>query len=145
MNSKITYLLLLSFFLTGCVQTVSTYSIGGVESLPKATYIQYQYSSGASERLRAVMLKNPESDVEIIPYSVQITTTRGSLEDAYHFLDRGISHRYISVLGVRYQEKTLGYLLVPEKHIFARDGIEATLYEKNGKVYFSVFERSYND
>jgi hypothetical protein len=145
MNIKITYLLLLSFFLSACAQTVSTYSLGSSDSLPISTYTQYQYSSGASGRLRAVLLKNPESDIEIIPYSVQIETTKGSLDDAYNFLDRGIGHRQISVQGVRYQEKTIGYLMVLEKHIFSRDQIDITLYEKNGKVYFFVLERTYND
>lgn len=142
---KITYLLLLSFFLSACAQTVSTFSLGVNDALPKSIYTQYQYSSGASGRLRAVLLKNPESDIEIIPYSVQIETTKGSLDDAYNFLDRRIGHRHISVQGVRYQGKTIGYLMVPEKHMFSRDEIWIILSEKNGKVYFSVFERTYND
>ena len=145
MNSKVTYLFLLSLSLLGCAQTVSTYSLGGIDALPKVNYTQYQYSSGASERLRAVLLKDPESDIEIIPYSIQITTSKGTLDDAYHFLDRGIAQRHISVLGVRYQEKTIGYLLVPDKRMFSRDSIEVNVYERNGKIYFSVFEQTYND
>jgi len=145
MNIKITYLLFLSLFLSACAQTVSTYSLGGSDSLSKSMYTQYQYSSGAGGRLRAVLLKNPESDIEIIPYSVQIESAKGSLDDAYHFLDRGGNHRHISVLGVRYQEKTIGYLMVPDKYMFSRDEIEIILYEKNGKVYFSVFERTHSD
>lgn len=145
MNSKVTYLLLLSFFLSACAQTVSTYSLGVSDTIPKSTYTQYQYSSGVNQRLRAVFLKNPESDIEIIPYSVQIETIKGSLDDAYNFLDRGIGHRHISVQGVRYQGKTIGYLMVLEKHMFSRDEMGITLYEKNGKVYFSVSERTYND
>lgn len=145
MNIKITYLLLLSLFLSACAHTVSTYSLGVNDTIPKSTYTQYQYSSGASGRLRAVLLKNPESDIEIIPYSVQIETTKGSLDEAYNFLDRGIGNRHISVQGIRSQGKTIGYLMVLEKHMFSRDEIDVSVYEKNGKVYFSVFERTYND
>ena len=144
MNIRITCLLLLSFFLSGCAHTVGTYSLGSNDQLPKSIYTQYQYSSGASGRLRAVLLKSPESDIEIIPYSVQIDTIKGSLDDAYTFLDRG-GHRHVSVQGVRYQGKTIGYLMVLERHIFSRDEIGINLYEKKGKVYFSVTERAYND
>jgi hypothetical protein len=105
----------------------------------------YQYSSGAGERIRAVLLKNPESDVEIVPYSTQITTAKGTMEDAYRFVHRGNIFRHTSMLGVSYKGKTIGYLITPQRHIFRRDEIEVNLFERGGKIYFSVYERTYGD
>jgi len=70
---------------------------------------------------------------------------KGTLDDAMHFLDRGLLYRHISMLGVSYQGRTIGYLLGPERRMFSRDDIEIGLYENNGKVYFTVYEKIYND
>ena len=53
--------------LAGCVQAVSTYTIDDFKTIPKVVYTAYLYSSGIGERLRAVFLKSPETDVEIVP------------------------------------------------------------------------------
>ncbi len=135
----------LCVLLSACAQTVSTFGLGSNDAMPKSIYTQYQYSSGEGGRLRAVLLKDPASDVEIIPYSVQIVTVQGSLDDAYNFLYRGTSHKRINMLGVRYHEKTIGYLMVPERNIFTREEIDVSIYEKNGKVYFSVYEQTHYD
>jgi hypothetical protein len=145
MKQRIISLLFLSVFLAGCAQTVSTYSLGSIDSPPSTTYTMYQYSSGAGERLRVVLLKHPESNVEIVPYSVQIVETKGTLEDAYRFIDRGNLFRHTSVLGVAYKGKTVGYLMEHRRHTFSRDEIRVDFFERDGKVYFSVTERLYND
>jgi hypothetical protein len=147
MKQRVISFLFLSVFLAGCARTVpvSTYSLGSIDSPPATTYTMYQYSSGSGERLRAVLLKHPESNVEIVPYSVQIVETKGSLEDAYRFMDRGNLFKHTSVLGVTYQGKTIGYLMEHRRHTFSRDSIETDFFERDGKVYFSVIERRYND
>ena len=145
MKKKFIWLMVAALSLSGCAQSVSTFAIKGIDSPSTTAYTMYQYSSGAGERLRAVLLKNPESDVEIIPYSVQITTTKGTLDDGYRFMERGNIYRQTSMLGVSYKGKTIGYLITSQKHMFSRDAIDVSLFERDGKVYFSVYEQTYGD
>ena len=146
MKQRIISIFLLSVFFAGCaVRTVSTHSLGSIDLPPATIYTMYQYSSGAGGHLRAVFLKHPESDVEIVPYSVQIDEKKGTLEDAYRFMDKGYFFKNTSVLGVSYKGKTIGYLMENRQHIFSRDEIRVDLFERHGKVYFSVTERLYSD
>jgi hypothetical protein len=130
--------------LSGCAQTISTYGLDSIESSPNAAYTMYRYSSGSADRNRAVLVKSPDSNVEIVPYSVQIVTVQDTMENAFSFAGRGRPFQHISIQGVMYKGKTIGYLLVPEKRIFSRDAIDVNLFERNGKVYFSVHERIYD-
>ncbi|MBI5075328.1 MAG: hypothetical protein HZB62_09245 [Nitrospirae bacterium] len=137
--------LLLSLMLAGCAQTVTTYGVGSIDTVPKTTYTLYEYSSGPAGLNRVILLKHPESTVEVVPYSAQISTLQGTPADAMHFMDRGRYYKHMPVLGVSHNGKTVGYLLGPVQHIFSRDSIEVNLFEREGKIYFSVFERTYND
>lgn len=140
----ILFLLLLTVS-AGCAQTVRVQGVEGIESVPKLTYVIFFYSSGTADRLRAVFLKNPGSDVEVVADSVQIVMTRGTGEDAMALMQRGI-HEYIDVQSVSYKGNIIGYLLTQRMFYgpFARDTIEVNLYERGGKLHFSVREKRYD-
>ncbi|MEK7267586.1 MAG: hypothetical protein AABZ98_03235, partial [Nitrospirota bacterium] len=123
--------------LAGCVQAVSTYTIDDFKTIPKVVYTAYLYSSGIGERLRAVFLKSPETDVEIVPYSRQITTAKVTFSDALTFMEKVGDFRNISIQGVKYKEKTIGYLLTFARPLSPRESIEADVYERDGKIYFA--------
>lgn len=127
--------------LAGCVQAIDTYGVRDFNAIPKVEYTAYRYSSGAGERLRAVFLKSPDSDIQIIPYSIQITTGRATPEEARAFMERGSHFRNIVYQGVTYKGKPVGYLFTYGHHSFSRDSIEINLFERGGKVYFSVWEK----
>ena len=128
--------------LAGCVQAINTYGIGDFNAIPKVEYTAYQYSSGVGERLRAVFLKSPDSDVDVIPYSIQMTIGKATPEEARKFMERGGHFRNIEYQGVTYKGKPIGYLFTYRYHSFSRDSIEINLFERGGKVYFSVWEKT---
>lgn len=140
---KILFIISLLAF-AGCAQAIGTFGIGSIEAIPKTTYTTYLYSSGEGGRLRAVLLKSPDADVEIIPYSVQITTATGTVENALSFMEKTGLYRNIYFQGVTYKGKTIGYLLTFGYHSFSRDSLEVNLYEQGGKIYFAVSENSYD-
>jgi len=131
--------------LAGCVQTVTTYSIDDYKTVPKVVYTAYFYSSGIGERLRAVFLKSPETEVEIVPYSRQITTEKATFSDALTFMEKVGDFKNISIQGVKYKEKTIGYLLTFARPVSPRESIEVNVYERDGKIYFSVTERKHDE
>lgn len=131
--------------LAGCVQAVSTYNIDDFKTVPKVVYTAYLYSSGIGERLRAVFLKSPETDVEIVPYSRQITTAKVTFDDALTFMEKAGDFKNISMQGVKYKEKTIGYLLTFTMPLSPRESIEADVYERDGKIYFAVKEKHYDE
>lgn len=131
--------------LAGCMQAVSTYNIDDYKTVPKVVYTAYLYSSGIGERLRAVFLKSPETDVEIVPYSRQITTAKVTFSDALTFMEKAGDFKNISIQGVKYKEKTIGYLLTFTRPLSPRESIEADVYERDGKIYFSVREKRYDE
>ncbi|MDP3259587.1 MAG: hypothetical protein Q8M34_03235 [Thermodesulfovibrionales bacterium] len=141
--SVIGVLLLIVF--VGCVQAVSTYNIDDYKTVPKVVYTAYLYSSGIGERLRAVFLKSPETDVEIVPYSRQITTAKVTFSDALTFMEKVGDYKNISIQGVKYKEKTIGYLLTFARPLSPRESIEADVYERDGKIYFAVKEKRYDE
>ena len=128
--------------LAGCVQVINTYGVGDFNAIPKAEYTAYQYSSGAGDRLRAVFLKSPDGDIDIIPYSIQITTGKATPDEARTFMERGSHFRNIQYQGITYRGKPIGYLFTYGYHSFSRDSIEISLFERDGKVYFSVWEKN---
>ncbi|MDI6744760.1 MAG: hypothetical protein QMD07_05215 [Thermodesulfovibrionales bacterium] len=115
--SVIAVLLLIVF--AGCVQTVTTYNIDDYKTVPKVVYTAHLYTSGIGERLRAVFLKSPETGVEIVPYSRQITTAKVTFSDALTFMEKVGDFKNISIQGVKYKDKTIGYLLTFAMPIFS--------------------------
>ena len=85
-------------------------------------------------------MKNPDSDVEIVPYSVQITDASGTVDEALAFIKRGEGFKRMTFQRVDFNGKTVGYLLMTERHAFARKYIEVTFFERGGKIYFSQAE-----
>ena len=135
------FLLLVSLAFSGCAQTVSTHGMKDINSIPMTKHTLYLYSSGEGERFRVVLMKSPESDIEIVPYSVQITTVSGTLEDAVFFMKKSRIYKDISFERVTYKSKLIGYLLTFGRSTFAQESIEVDLYERAGKVYFAVQEK----
>jgi hypothetical protein len=64
----------------------------------------------------------------------------GTFEQAMIFMQRGIDYQSIVVEEVRYEGKTVGYLLTYRYPPYsAKQGRrEVNLYEKDGTIYFSV-------
>lgn len=127
-------------FLTalGCAPSVNLYSIDNIRAIPEDTYTGYFFSAGEGERLRVVLLKSRESDVEIVPQSVQIIRKDTSLEDAIFFMrERGI-YRNVEVQEVRFEGRLIGYLLSHSVFLLSKRWIDVSLLMQNGKLYYSV-------
>ena len=140
-HSKLIFLVIV-VVLTGCTQAISTYSGADINAMQKIEYTAYFYSSGVGEGLRAVFLKSPDSDIDIVPYSIQITTGKATLEEALKFMEKGRYYRNIDSHGIAYKGKLIGYLFTYRYSSFSRDSIEINLFERGGKVYFSVLEKN---
>ncbi len=128
-----------------CARTVTTAGIRTIGSIPNETYTLYAYVAPTAPQLRAVFLKSPEAGVEVVPYSVQIITMAGTVDDALAFVEKGAGYKRTSFQKVEFRGKTVGYLLAPERHSFARRYIEINLYEREGKIYFAPSELGSND
>lgn len=133
-------IILAMLFLAACGHTLSTSRIKSIESIPKTTYEAYVYSSGIGGKMRAVFLKSPETDVEIIPYSVDISKVTATIDQSFEFMRRGSISKKVNVEGVLFQGKMIGYLLTHWRHSFQRAYIEAQLYERKGKIFFTIWE-----
>jgi len=142
---RLSVIFLILMVLAGCVQAVSTYSIDDYKTVPKGVYTAYLYSSGIGEKLRAVFLKSPDADVEVVPYSRQIITAKVTFSDALTFMEKVGDFKNISIEGVKYKEKTIGYLLTFSRPLSPRETIEVNLYERDGKIYFAVTERKHDE
>lgn len=139
---KVPLILIILVLLVGCAFTpIQTYTVIDYNSIPKGTYTIFFYSF---DQLRVAFLKNPESDVEVFPYSDQIIKTRGTPEDAMAFMKRGI-YRNIDVKSVVFKDKTIGYLYTyEERGVTAGPSyLEADLFERNQKIYFDVTIKNY--
>jgi len=137
--------LLLFLPVIACTQAVTTVGIGDPDSIPQAVYTMYLYVAPTAPQLRAVFLKNPDAGAEVVPFSVQITSATGTAGDALAFLDERPGFKRVSIQRVELRGKTIGYLLVPERHSFARRYIEVNLYERNGKIYIVPSEQGVDD
>lgn len=137
--------IIMIFTVIACAQSVATVGVNSIDTIPNAKYTMYLYVAPSSSQLRAAFLKSPDSDVEVVPYSVQITTSSATMDEAFTQVQRGHGFKRLSLLRVDLRGKTVGYLMVPERHSFARRYIEVNLYERNGKVYFVPSEQGEND
>lgn len=137
--------LIMLFTVIACSQSISIVGIGTIDSIPKATYTMYSYVAPSAPQLRAVFLKSPDSDVEVVPYSVQITTATATPDEALAWVEKGPGFKRIFFYRVDFRGKTIGYLLMPERHSFARRYLEVNIYERDGKIYFVPSEQGVND
>ncbi len=125
-----------------CAQTVQMRGVASVDTIPKTTYAAYFYVYGEADLFRVVFLKSAESDVEVVPYSVQIYEGRSTFDDAMAFMQKGRGYKNVEVREVTFKGKTIGYLLTypPYTGIFSRASVEANVYELGGKIYFAILE-----
>ncbi len=131
-------LLLLPLLLAGCVQNIRTAELEDREIIPSVTYESFFFVAGDSERLRAVLLKHPDAKVDIVPAAEEITTTTSTYPEAMYFMKEKRGMRSIITQKVFYKDTFLGYLLTYEEDRFNKlSGMKISLYEKNGKIYFS--------
>lgn len=148
MKSQRTVIVLVSVLFMGCVQAVQLHGMGKAVSIPDNNYTLYQYSGGPGDRFRAVLLKDPGTDIEVVPFSIQITAERGTLKDALNFMRKGLYSVRVEAKSVVYQGKTIGYLLTyPRYHgPYYKGSLETNIFERGGKIHFSVDERfNYGD
>ncbi len=131
--------------IVACAQSINIVGVESIDSIPKATYKTYTYVAPSAPQLRAVFLESPDSNVEIVPYSVQITSTASTPDEALAWLEKGPGFKRISFYRVDFRGKTIGYLLLPERHSFARRYIEVNLYERGGRIFFVPSEQGVND
>ncbi len=127
----------------GCAQTVQMQGVERADSIPKTTtYTAYFYAYGDADVFRAVLLKFPGGNEEIVPYSVQIYEAPSTFEDAMAFMQKGKGYRKVDVREVTYRGKAIGYLLTYPMYtgIFSRASVEVQVYERGGKIYFGVLE-----
>ena len=145
MNKKLSIQLLTLLTVIACAQSVTTIGVGSLDSIPKTTYTMYLYVAPTAPQLKAVFLKSPDSAVEVVPYSVQIATATATPEEALARVEKGPGFKRISFYRVDLRGKTIGYLLMPERHSFARRYIDVNIYEREGKIYFVPSEQGVND
>src|SRR4030065_1015703 len=119
-HSKLIFLVIV-IVLAGCTQSINTYSVGDITAMPKIEYTAYFYSSGIGEGLRAAFLKSPDSDIDVIPYSIQITTGKATPEEVLRFMEKGKHYRNIDYQGITYKDKLIGYLFTYRYSSFSRD------------------------
>jgi hypothetical protein len=139
---KLILFLLFYIILGGCVNKVGTVSLGRVDSVPNINYDAYLYAGAPMDSFRAVFLRRPESKIEVVPFSVQISKTKGTLDDAMIFMSGRKFYRRVMVRSVSFNGELVGYLLTHPKHYgpYYIGSIEANIFERNGKVYFDVDE-----
>ena len=129
----------LVLFAAGCTQAIQLQPLERIDVIPKQTYVSYTFSIGENERYRAVFLKSPESDREVVA-STQIRTGSGTFEDALNFMRRGVGYREVDIHLVTYNGKTLGYLLTQSVPALGKPKVRTSIYERGGKIYFVADE-----
>ncbi len=137
--------LLLFLPVVACAPAVTTVGVGNPESIPQAVYTMYLYSAPDTPQLKAAFLKSPDAGAEIVPFSVQVTTAAGTVKDALAYIGERPGFRRVAVQRVELRGSTIGYLLLPERHSFARRYIEVHFYERNGKIFLLPSEQGVTD
>jgi hypothetical protein len=145
MKNIMILLFLILLVLAGCTRTIQVQGVEKIEGISNLNYVTYLYSSGPGERFRAAFLKDPSSDLDVIASSIQIRKTTGTVEDAIGFMQRGQGYKRVDIQSVSYNNKHVGYLITQPAFALAREYIEVNLFERGGKIYFSVRENYYND
>ncbi|UCE79540.1 MAG: hypothetical protein JSV13_02605 [Nitrospiraceae bacterium] len=134
---------LLLVLASACAYSVSSIRLEEVDTIPQKSFETYLYSAGFGEIFRAILLKDPDSLVEIVPYTVQIRKATGTFDDAILFMSRGRLYKRVHVQSIMYKGEKIGYLLTqPRKYGPYNIGyVEVNLFERSGKIYFDVDEK----
>lgn len=127
----------------GCASTLVTERLKGVDNVPNVRYDAYLYSSGESERFRAVLLLNPDSKAEVVYSARQVEKAPATVREAIAFMQKGVGHWPVEVRRVELRGSTVGYLLlrVRSTGLVPREHLEVNLFEKDGKIHFSAWEQ----
>lgn len=130
-------------FTSGCTHSVQLNALTRDDTIAKAEYSLYLYSSGTGETLRTVFAKAPGTSVEVVPYSKQIETTRGSFQNALSFMEEKKGLRKILIQKIIYRETLAGYLLTYDVYSPFRqaESITVDIFERGGALYFAVTEQ----
>jgi hypothetical protein len=143
--TKRTFLLLFFILLmAGCTQNIQRVEPSAGFRVPSITYQAYFFGEGQGNKSRAVFLKLPDVQVEIVFAPQQITETTATYGDAltYMYEEKGL--RRVDTEIVNYKGKLLGYLLTydhaPTKATTVIE-IQVEFYERNGKIHFIARER----
>lgn len=125
---------------SGCAQTVTTFKVETIDKGAKGPYLLYLYSGGPGGWTRAAMLKALDVKVEIVPYAPEIVESMGTFAEAMTFMKEGKGYREIVTHGVTYKGRQIGFLLTYAVYSYQKEPIEVDLYERGGKIHFSVRE-----
>ena len=144
--TKRTFLLLFFILLmAGCTQNIQRLEPSAGFRVPSITYQAYFFGEGGhGNKSRAVFLKHPDVQVDIVFAPQQITETTATYGDAltYMYEEKGL--RRVNTEIVNYKGKLLGYLLIyddsPVKSTTIIE-IQVELYERNGKIHFIAREK----
>ncbi len=126
----------------GCAQVMSTATLDSMSSVPEAAYTAYMFRSDAGEKLRVIFLRSPDSDVEVVPYSLQIATAKSTAQEALVFLEAEKPDYTLSIKSVHFNGKIVGYLLTSAQRSAAQF-TEISLFARGGKIYFSISRPGY--
>jgi hypothetical protein len=147
--TKRTFLLLFFILLmAGCTQNIQRIEPSAGFRVPSITYQTYFFVQGQGNKARAVFLKHPDVQVDIVFAPQQITETTATYGDALTFMYEEKGLRRVNTEIVNYKGKLLGYLLIYDDTPVKTNTIieiQVELYEKNGKIHFIARERPDRD
>ena len=144
MTKKTFLLLFFILLMAGCTQNIQRIEPSAGYRVPSITYQAYFYVQSQGNKSRAVFLKHPDVQVDIVFAPQQITETTATYGDAltYMYEEKGL--RRVNTEIVNYKGKLLGYLLIyddsPVKSTTIIE-IQVELYERNGKIHFIAREK----
>jgi hypothetical protein len=137
-------LLLLIFLLAGCAQNIRYHDFSARDKMPRMSYEAYFYIEGSGDKSRAVFLKQPDVNIEIVTSSPQITASTATYAEAISYMDEARGLRMVDTQVVTYKDRPLGYLITynaDRRRTTEITQIVVELYELNGRIYFNAREK----
>jgi hypothetical protein len=137
-------LVLLIFVLAGCAQNIRFQNIETQKRAPNISYEAFFYMEGSGDKSRAVFLRHPEAQIEVVAVSPSITATTSAYSDAIAFMNEVRGLRKVETRYVTYKDKPLGYLITYDDENQATRGpteIIIEIYEFRGKIHFKAMEK----
>jgi hypothetical protein len=144
MIKRIFLLLFMVLFAAGCTQNIQRIEPSAGYRVPSITYQAFFYGEGEGNKSRAVFLKHPDAQTDVVFAPQQITETTATYGDALTYMYEVKGLRRVNTEIVNYKDKLLGYLLIyDDTPIKATTIIEiqVELYERSGKIHFIARER----
>jgi hypothetical protein len=144
LKTKFAVLLFFILLMAGCAQNIRYHDMDARPKTPSISYEAYFYMEGLGEKSRAVFLKFPDAQVDVVASAQAITSTTSTLSEAYSFMNEVRGLRKVTALYLTYKDKPLGYLIkYTDDHdaTRGRDAIIIDLYESGGKIRFNAREK----